>query len=85
MQAVFEQTWQRLTTAEQQAFMRLAVFRDGFRRDAAKVVAAATLPVLTTFVDKSLLRWEPDGQRYQFHELLRQFGADRKVKRNRRC
>ena len=77
MQAVFDQAWQRLTPEEQEVFMRLSVFQGGFRRAAAKVVAGATLPALTTLVDKSLLRWEPDGQRYQVHELLRQYAEER--------
>jgi predicted ATPase/DNA-binding NarL/FixJ family response regulator len=76
MQAVFEQVWQRLTPEEEDVFRRLSVFRGGFRRAAVKAVAEATLPVLTTLVDKSLLRWEPDGRRYQTHELLRQFGEE---------
>lgn len=76
MQAVFDQTWQRLTTGEQDVFRRLSVFQGGFRRAAAKAVAGATLPILTTLVDKSLLRWEPNSQRYQVHELLRQYAAD---------
>jgi predicted ATPase/DNA-binding CsgD family transcriptional regulator len=77
MQAVFEQVWQRLTPEEQQVFMRLSAFRGGFRRDVARAVAGATLPVLTTLVDKSLLSWQPDDQRYQIHELLRQYAANR--------
>jgi len=76
MQVVFDQVWQRLMPEEQDVFRRLSVFRGGFRRDAARAVAGATLPVLTVLVDKSLLRWQPDGQRYQVHELLRQFGED---------
>lgn len=73
MEVVFNQAWQRLTPEEQQVLRRLSVFRGGFRRAAAKAVAGATLPVLTTLVDKSLLRWELDGRRYQVHELLRQY------------
>ncbi|MCB0167567.1 MAG: tetratricopeptide repeat protein, partial [Anaerolineae bacterium] len=76
MQAIFDQTWQHLTPAEQNIFKRLSVFRGGFRRDVAKTVAAATPSILTSLVDKSLLRWEPDSQRYQVHELLRQYASD---------
>jgi len=76
MRAVFEQSWRRLSEQEQAVFQRLAVFRGGFRREAAQQVAGATLPVLAGLVDRSLLRQEPDG-RYQIHELLRQYGAER--------
>jgi predicted ATPase/DNA-binding CsgD family transcriptional regulator len=72
MYAVFDQTWRMLSEEERQVFQRLAVFRGGFRRRAAEAVAGATLPVLSTLVNKSLLRWEPNG-RYQIHELLRHF------------
>lgn len=76
MRAVFDHAWGRLTAEEQGVFMRLSVFRGGFLRAAAEAVAGATLPILTALVDKSLLRWQPDGRRYQVHELLRQFGEE---------
>jgi predicted ATPase/DNA-binding NarL/FixJ family response regulator len=80
MHAVFEQTWRMLSEREQGVFKRLAVFRAGFRRRAAEDVAGALLPVLSALVNKSLLRWEPNG-RYQLHELLRQF-ADEQLNAN---
>jgi predicted ATPase/DNA-binding CsgD family transcriptional regulator len=76
MQAVFTHSWALLTPAEQEMFQQLAVFRSGFLREAAEIVAGATLPLLTALVDKSLLRWEANG-RYQIHELLRQYAAER--------
>lgn len=76
MQAVFDQSWSLLTRAEQSVFMRLSVFRGGFVPDAAKQVAAASLMVLSSLADKSLVRIEANG-RYQIHELLRQFGEER--------
>lgn len=76
MQAVFDQTWQRLPSAEQRVFKQLAVFRGGFLRPAAAQVAEASLDNLSTLVDKSLLRRDPAG-RYQVHELLRQYAAAR--------
>lgn len=72
MQAVFEQTWRRLSEEEQRVFSALAVFSGGFRREAAKAVAGVSLRVLSDLLDKSLLACEPDG-RYQIHELLRQY------------
>ena len=78
MRAVFDHSWQLLSEAERNVFKRLAVFRGGFRRVAAEQVARATLQILTSLVDKSLLRWEPDG-RYQIHELLRQYAAEHLV------
>jgi len=56
MRAVFEHSWTLLTPDEQAIFQQLAVFRGGFRREAAELVAEATLLQLTALVDKSLLR-----------------------------
>ena len=72
MQAVFAQTWGHLTDSEKTIFKRLAIFRGGFRREAAESVAGATLPLLSSLLDKCLLRREASG-RYQIHELLRQY------------
>lgn len=76
MEAVFAHTWTLLGSDEREVFPNLAVFRGGFRRHAAEAVAGATLPLLTSLVDKSLLRWQTDG-RYQMHELLRQYAGNR--------
>lgn len=72
MQAVFEQTWGRLSDEEQRVFRALTVFSGGFRREAAETVAGVSLRVLSDLVDKSLLTRGPNG-RYQIHELLRQY------------
>jgi predicted ATPase/DNA-binding CsgD family transcriptional regulator len=72
MQAVFTQTWEHLTDSEQALFKRLAVFKGGFRREAAESIAGASLPLLSSLLDKCLLHHEASG-RYQIHELLRQY------------
>jgi predicted ATPase len=73
LEAVFEQSWRLLGERERQALARLSVFRGGFTVDAARVVAAAPLPVLGALVDKSLLRKE--GPRMSLHPLVQQFAA----------
>src|SRR5256885_9299649 len=75
MQAVFDSSWWLLTEAECEAFPRLSVFRGGFRREAAELVAGASLAVLAGLVDKSFLRLSASG-RYEIHELMRQYGAE---------
>lgn len=77
MQAVFAQTWEHLTESEQTVFKRLAIFKGGFQREAAESIAEASLPLLSSLLDKCLLRRETGG-RYQIHELLRQY-ANRKL------
>ncbi len=75
MRAAFEPTWRRLSEAEREVFKKLSVFRGGFMLDAARVVAGASRHILSSLVDKSLLRVNIDG-RYDLHELLRQYGEE---------
>ncbi len=58
--------------------MKLSVFRGGCTREAAQQVTGATLPILASLIDKSLLRKsQSTPTRYTMHELVRQYGADR--------
>lgn len=72
LRAAFEHSWNLLSGKERVVLARLAVFRGGFRRDAAGEVAGATIPVLASLLDKSLLRADASG-RYEFHPLLGQY------------
>lgn len=74
LRAVFNQTWQMLTPAEQAAFGSLSLFVGGFSRQAAEEVAGADLHTLSALLDKSLVRRLRNG-RYDIHELLRQYAA----------
>ena len=76
MRAVFNQSWQQLTEQEQQVFQRLSIFSGSFQLDAAQAITDASLPTLSSLVDKSLLRREADG-RYQVHEQLRQYAQEK--------
>jgi predicted ATPase/DNA-binding SARP family transcriptional activator/predicted negative regulator of RcsB-dependent stress response len=76
VRAAFDATWGMLTEGERQAFARLSVFRGGFTRQAAQAVAGAGPRMLLALVHKSLLQRDVDG-RYEIHELLRQYGADK--------
>jgi predicted ATPase/DNA-binding CsgD family transcriptional regulator len=78
MRAVFDHSWRLLTTPEQRAFCALAVFRGGFTRAAADRVAGTSLAALTALLDKSLLQWTPPD-RYDLHELLRQYAEQQLV------
>lgn len=75
VRSLFDTSWALLSVEEQAVLQRLAVFRGGFRREAAAAVTGATLPLLRALVDKSLLRSEETG-RFSMHELLRQFAAE---------
>jgi predicted ATPase/transcriptional regulator with XRE-family HTH domain len=75
MRAVFDYSWSLLSAEEQQVMMRLSVFKGGFTRDSAGQVAGATLPLLSALLDKSLVRRSKD-ERYDLHELVRQFAHE---------
>jgi predicted ATPase/DNA-binding SARP family transcriptional activator len=76
LRSVIDWSWQLLTDDERRVLARLSVFRGGFDLDAAAVVAGATLPLLAGLVDQSLVAVGEDG-RYDMHELLRQYAAER--------
>ncbi len=76
LRAVFDQSWSLLSTNEQAVLRKLSVFRGGFDLEAAEHVAGASLSLLAGLADKSLIRLNASG-RYDLHELLRQYAADR--------
>lgn len=76
MQAVFDQSWARLSEKGRDVFRRLSVFGGGFRREAAAQIAGATLPLLSALVDKSMLHRGANA-RYSMHPLLRQYARER--------
>jgi len=74
LRAVFESTWQQLSPEEAAIFQQLSVFRGGFTRQAAQEVTGVTLRQLGRLIFKSLLQYDQEGERYQMHELLHQYG-----------
>jgi len=76
LRAIFNQTWNRLTEAQQEGFRRLAVFQGGFQREAADTIAGITLPMLLEFTQKSLLRRNDKG-RFVMHPLLKVFAEEK--------
>ena len=80
LRAVFEHSWKLLSPDEQRALRRLSVFRGGFDRQAAAMVAEAPLHILAALVDKSLLRRAAaagGAMRFDLHEAVRQYAAVR--------
>ncbi len=76
IRAVFEHSWELLPAMSRTVLMRLSVFRGGFTPEAASQVADASQPVLLDLATRSLIQITPSN-RYQMHELLRQFAADK--------
>jgi predicted ATPase len=77
MRAVFDASWQRLSVDEQAVFAQLTIFQGGFTREVGQAVTSASLRLLGRLVNKSLLYYDAHQKRYQIHELLRQYGAER--------
>lgn len=75
LRAAFDYSLRLLSEDECRAFVRLSVFRSPFDREAARVVAGASLPMLAALADKSLVKPLGSG-RFTLHELLRQFAAE---------
>ncbi|MBK8904769.1 MAG: tetratricopeptide repeat protein [Anaerolineaceae bacterium] len=75
LRAVIESSWRLLAEEEQALFRKLAVFRGGFTRTAARQVADAGLPQLMALADRSFLRLDGD-QRFRRHPLLLQFAQE---------
>jgi predicted ATPase/DNA-binding XRE family transcriptional regulator len=80
MRAVFDHSWKMLSVQEQGALCRLSVFRGGFQRQAAEQVAGASLSILSTLANRTLLRLSQpqlhgSAVRYDLHELIRQYCA----------
>jgi predicted ATPase len=75
MRSVFNHSWLLMSEDERAVFQKVSVFHGGFRREAAEVVAGASLQTLAGLIDQSMLRLNAAG-RYDIHELLRQYGAE---------
>jgi predicted ATPase len=82
MQAVLDYSWQLLPDMEQVVLSKLSVFRGGFDRAAANTVAGANLDILAALVDQHLLE-RVENNRFQIHELLRQYLHDQLVQEGR--
>jgi len=76
LRATFDHSWRLLTEQQRRCFRQLSVFRGPFTREAAAAVAGGDLELLAELVSKSLVRRLELG-RYELHELLRQYVADR--------
>lgn len=92
IRAVFDYSWNLLSSREQRVFSRLAIFQGRFNRHAAEQIAGISLRELAGLVDKSLVQRSSEG-RFVLHDLLRQYcleildhsPADSRETHNRHC
>lgn len=75
LRTIFDYSWELLSSTEQTALAKLSVFRGSFDLETAKEMGEASLSVVVSLVDKSLVRADGTG-RYVLHELLRQYAAE---------
>ena len=71
---VLEQSWKLLNATEQAVFCKLAIFRNGFTRQAGSRVTNTSLPVLAALMRKSIVIRNLNG-RYTMHGLLQQYAT----------
>jgi predicted ATPase len=76
LRAAFEHAWGLLGRDEQVVLRRSSVFSGGFTREHASRVSGATIPVLASLADASLLRVVGDG-RFVLHPLLHHFAREK--------
>lgn len=76
LQAVFETTWERLSSHERFTLLRLAVFRGGFTLDAAQKIATTDKRVLVFLQEKMLVHPQSDS-RLVLHEMIRQLALQK--------
>lgn len=76
----FEHAWALLGPRDRELLRRLSVCRGGFRREAAREIAGATLADLARAIDRSLLRTDGGG-RYGAHPLLLEFARAKAAER----
>jgi predicted ATPase len=76
MRAVFDHSWALLSERERAILAGLSVFSGGFTREAAQRVAGASLREVMGLVNRSLVH-RTAGARYELHELLRQYAAEK--------
>ncbi len=76
LRAVFEHSWNLLTTDERLRLAELSAFVGGFSAEAAQAVAGTSSEQLAGLVAKSLVRRALD-ERFSLHESIRQFAAEK--------
>lgn len=77
IKTVFDHSWNFLTDEERTLLMKLSVFQGGFTREAVNAATRTSLSLLSSLVDKSLLRHSKNADRYDLHELIRQYAFNR--------
>ncbi len=76
LRAVFDYSWNLLNSEERNVLKKISIFRNGFTREAASKITGASLGVLSSLLDKSLITRNPDA-RYDVLEMIRQYSFEK--------
>jgi predicted ATPase len=76
LRALFDHSWELLPDPERKLLARLSVFQGKFTRAAAVFVADASLLLLKSLINNSLLRSSSAGL-FEMHEIIRQYAAEK--------
>jgi len=74
LRATLDHSWKLLNDEERMILRRLAVFRGSFSREAAQAICGASLAVLSSLKNKTLLNRNEQGY-YGLHEIIRQYAG----------
>jgi predicted ATPase/DNA-binding SARP family transcriptional activator len=77
IRTVFNHSWSLLSEEDKKILCALSLFRGGFTREAAQAVTGSSFKSLAGLVNKSLLSHDIETNRFEIHELLRQFSKER--------
>ncbi len=76
IRATFEYSWALLSHEESGALKRLSIFEGGFNLPVGILVSGTNNLVISSLMDKSLLRRDASG-RFTFHSILRQYAREK--------
>jgi predicted ATPase len=76
LRAVFDSSWSLLDKTTRPVIKALSVFRSSFTREAAQAISGASAKTLLDLTHKSWVQ-RLSNDRYQIHELLRQFAFEK--------
>jgi predicted ATPase/transcriptional regulator with XRE-family HTH domain len=74
LRATLDHSWKLLNDEERLVLSRLSVFLGRFNREAAQEICGASLPILSSLRNKSLLE-RTDREDYALHEIIRQYAG----------
>lgn len=75
---VFEMSWRTLTPVLQQCLARLALFRGGCTQTAVNHITHALPQHLTALIEKSLLSYDAQRDRYLLHPIIRAYAEEKR-------